>query len=170
MLAVLAVLIGGILGTAARLGLDDLIPHTPTTFPLSTLIINVAGSLILGILIARVWPTAPSATVLVVLSTSTSWAGGMESLEAFIKNARSGRAEFTQVVTAPARDGQPSRTKTSSGTFEFQRPGKFRFDYKKPFAQSIVADGKILWLWLPVFCVMFPTVLMILAPVPRSLP
>jgi CrcB protein len=58
-LAVVAVLIGGFFGTAARLGLDDLIPHTPTTFPLSTLIINVAGSLALGVLIARVWPVAP---------------------------------------------------------------------------------------------------------------
>jgi CrcB protein len=59
-LAVVAVLVGGILGTAARLGLDDLIPHTRTTFPLSTLIINVAGSLILGFLIARVWSIAPN--------------------------------------------------------------------------------------------------------------
>ncbi|RYF76077.1 MAG: outer membrane lipoprotein chaperone LolA [Comamonadaceae bacterium] len=74
-------------------------------------------------------------------------AGGMESLEAFVKNAKSGRAEFTQSVTAPAREGQPGRVKTSSGTFEFQRPGRFKFDYRKPFAQSIVADGKTLWLY-----------------------
>lgn len=84
---------------------------------------------------------------LITLGTGTAWAGGMESLEAFVRSAKSGRAEFTQTVTAPPRDGQPSRTKISSGNFEFQRPGKFRFDYKKPFAQSIVADGKILWLY-----------------------
>ncbi|WP_162570587.1 outer membrane lipoprotein chaperone LolA [Variovorax sp. SRS16] len=76
-----------------------------------------------------------------------AWAGGMESLEAFVKTAKSGRAEFTQTVTAPSRDGQASRDKVSSGTFEFQRPGKFKFDYKKPFAQSIVADGRTLWLY-----------------------
>jgi outer membrane lipoprotein carrier protein len=76
-----------------------------------------------------------------------AWAGGMESLEAFVKNVKSGRAEFTQTVTAPARDGQAARAKVSSGTFEFQRPGKFKFDYKKPFAQSIVADGETLWLY-----------------------
>jgi len=74
-------------------------------------------------------------------------AGGMESLEAFVKNVKSGRAEFTQTVTAPAKEGQPSRAKVSTGTFEFQRPGKFKFDYKKPFAQSIVADGQTLWLY-----------------------
>jgi len=76
-----------------------------------------------------------------------AWAGGMESLEAFVKNVKSGRAEFTQTVTAPAKEGQPSRAKVSTGTFEFQRPGKFKFDYKKPFAQSIVADGQTLWLY-----------------------
>ncbi|HEY9224770.1 MAG TPA: outer membrane lipoprotein chaperone LolA [Variovorax sp.] len=75
------------------------------------------------------------------------WAAGMESLEAFVKNVKSGRAEFTQTVTAPVKEGQPSRAKVSTGTFEFQRPGQFKFDYKKPFAQTIVADGKTLWLY-----------------------
>ncbi|MGJ7542862.1 outer membrane lipoprotein chaperone LolA [Variovorax sp. LT1R16] len=75
------------------------------------------------------------------------WAGGMESLEAFVKNVKSGRAEFTQTVTAPQRQGEPSRAKVSTGTFAFQRPGQFKFDYQKPFAQTIVADGKTLWLY-----------------------
>jgi outer membrane lipoprotein carrier protein len=29
------------------------------------------------------------------------------------------------------------------------RPGRFRFDYTKPFAQTIVADGQTLWLHDP---------------------
>jgi outer membrane lipoprotein carrier protein len=74
-------------------------------------------------------------------------AGGMESLESFIKTAKSGRADFTQVITAPPRDGQAARSKTSSGTFEFQRPNRFRFGYRKPFEQTIVADGQTLWLY-----------------------
>ncbi len=82
-----------------------------------------------------------------MLTAGAAFAGGMESLEAFVKNTRSGRAEFNQTVTAPPKDGQPSRVKASSGTFAFQRPGKFRFDYQKPFAQTIVADGKTLWLY-----------------------
>ena len=60
---------------------------------------------------------------------------------------QSGRADFTQVVTAPAKDGKAARSKTSSGTFEFQRPGRFKFVYQKPFEQTIVADGKTLWLY-----------------------
>jgi len=80
-------------------------------------------------------------------AASAAWAGGMESLESFVKNVRSGRAQFTQTVTPPAREGQPARAKVSAGSFEFQRPGKFKFDYKKPFAQLILADGQTLWLY-----------------------
>jgi outer membrane lipoprotein carrier protein len=73
-------------------------------------------------------------------------AGPLESLETFIKSAKTGRADFTQVITGPAREGQAARTKTSTGTFEFQRPNRFRFEYRKPFEQTIVADGQTLWL------------------------
>ena len=68
------------------------------------------------------------------------------SLENFVKNTKSGRAAFTQIVTSPAKDGQTPKTKTSSGTFEFLRPNRFKFLYKKPFEQSIVSDGQTLWL------------------------
>ena len=66
-----------------------------------------------------------------------------------MKSAASGRADFTQVVTAPAREGQAVRSKTSTGTFEFARPNRFRFNYIKPFEQTIVADGQTLWLHDP---------------------
>jgi outer membrane lipoprotein carrier protein len=77
----------------------------------------------------------------------SAWASGLDRLDAFIKSTRSGRATFTQVVTSPSRDGQPGKTRTSAGTFEFTRPSHFRFDYRKPFEQVIVADGKTLWLY-----------------------
>lgn len=56
---VLAVVVGGLVGTALRLGIDALLPHGPSGFPLSTLLINLVGSFALGLLVARVWPTAP---------------------------------------------------------------------------------------------------------------
>lgn len=87
------------------------------------------------------------ATVFIALYAHASCANGLESLENFVKTVRSGRADFTQVVTAPAKEGQNARSKTSSGTFEFSRPNRFRFLYKKPFEQSIVADGQTLWLY-----------------------
>ena len=87
------------------------------------------------------------AIVLIAASASAACADGLESLENFVKTVKSGRAEFTQVVTSPPKDGQAARSKTSSGSFEFQRPSKFKFIYKKPFEQSIVADGQTLWLY-----------------------
>ena len=87
------------------------------------------------------------ATISMAVFAHASWAGGMDSLEAFVKSAKSGRADFTQVVTAPGKNGEAPRTKTSSGTFEFSRPHRFRFNYRKPFEQSIVADGQTLWLY-----------------------
>ncbi|MDD0840521.1 outer membrane lipoprotein chaperone LolA [Curvibacter sp. HBC61] len=78
----------------------------------------------------------------------SAWADGLQALEAFVKNTRTGRAEFTQVVTAPLREGQTTaRSKTSSGSFEFQRPAHFRFLYRKPFEQTLVADGQTVWLY-----------------------
>lgn len=73
-------------------------------------------------------------------------AGAMDSLENFVRTARTGRADFTQVITSPPREGQAARTKTSTGSFEFERPSRFRFEYRKPFEQTIVADGKTVWL------------------------
>lgn len=88
------------------------------------------------------------ATALFTLACVGAYAqtSGLESLESFVKNAKSGRADFTQVVTSPAKEGATPKTKTSSGTFEFLRPNRFKFVYKKPFEQSIVSDGQTLWL------------------------
>ncbi len=74
-------------------------------------------------------------------------ADGLDSLERFVKDVKSGRAEFTQVVSSPTRAGETARTRTSSGSFAFSRPDRFRFDYRKPFAQIIVADGNTLWMF-----------------------
>ena len=79
--------------------------------------------------------------------SSLAWADGLASLEQFVRQVHSARSEFTQTVTAPPRDGQAARTKTSTGTFEFSRPNRFRFVYRKPFDQTIVADGQTLWLF-----------------------
>ena len=94
-----------------------------------------------------------SASLLATISMATNaqnieaaGLNGLQSLENFVKNTKSGRATFSQVVTSPARNGQTPKVKNSSGTFEFLRPNRFRFVYKNPFEQSIVSDGQILWL------------------------
>ena len=87
------------------------------------------------------------AIFIIALSAINTSAGGLKDLESFVSKVKSGKAEFIQVVTSPAKDGQAPKVKTSSGSFEFSRPGRFRFEYTKPFAQTIVADGQTLWLY-----------------------
>lgn len=86
------------------------------------------------------------ALFLIAVSSMAAWAGGLESLETFIRTVKTGRAEFSQVVTSPPKDGQTARSRTSSGSFEFSRPNRFRFVYRKPFEQTLVADGQTIWL------------------------
>ncbi len=57
--ALFAVLIGGAIGGGLRLELDAVIPHSSTGFPWDTLLINVVGSFVLAVLVARVWPLVP---------------------------------------------------------------------------------------------------------------
>jgi CrcB protein len=59
-LPLVAVLAGGAVGTGLRLAVDLALPHSASAFPLGTLLVNVAGSLLLGALVARVWPVAPT--------------------------------------------------------------------------------------------------------------
>lgn len=87
--------------------------------------------------------------VATVLTLVSGWAHAQATqwLDQYLRTVHSGRAQFSQTVTSPARAGQVPRVKTSSGTFEFQRPGKFRFVYQRPYEQWLVADGKTLWLY-----------------------
>lgn len=87
--------------------------------------------------------------ILFLIATYAGLTGatGLKSLENFVKTVKTGKADFTQVVTSPAKEGQAPRVKTSTGQFEFARPNRFRFNYIKPFEQTIVADGQTLWLF-----------------------
>jgi outer membrane lipoprotein carrier protein len=70
-------------------------------------------------------------------------AGSIEKLHAFIEQTRSAKANFTQEVT----DANGIVQQQTSGTVQFQRPGKFRWTYDKPFEQIIVGDGEKLWIY-----------------------
>ncbi len=70
-------------------------------------------------------------------------ADAVDTLRDFVREVKSGRSAFSQTVTST--DG--ARKKVSSGQFEFLRPGRFRFNYTKPFEQLIVADGVKVWIY-----------------------
>ncbi len=77
------------------------------------------------------------------LAAIAAHADSVDTLRGFIRDVKTGRAQFTQTVTSP--DG--AKKKTSSGSFEFARPNRFRFVYAKPFEQVIVADGQKVWIY-----------------------
>ncbi len=100
----------------------------------------------------RAWGSRAGRWLVLPLALSAALpvrADGLEALESFLRTVRSGRADFAQSVTTPGRDGQAPRVRQSSGRFEFQRPDRFRFAYQKPFVQTLVADGRTLWLHDP---------------------
>ena len=87
------------------------------------------------------------ALVLTLVMTSAAWADSLDTLGQFLQGTRSARADFTQTVQLPPRDGQAQRPKTSSGVFAFQRPARFRFEYQRPYPQVLVGDGTTLWVY-----------------------
>ena len=75
--------------------------------------------------------------------TGVAHAGGVERLKAFIIGAKTAEADFSQTVT----DKSGRVTQQATGKMAFARPGKFRWDYFKPYEQVIVGDGSKLWLY-----------------------
>lgn len=71
-------------------------------------------------------------------------ADAVADLQSILGNLRTMQGEFTQTVV-----NRSGKTQTSNGSFAIQRPGKFRWHYRKPYEQLIVGDGKDVWLHDP---------------------
>lgn len=84
-----------------------------------------------------------SLTFALMLVVSVASASGLDELHAFLAGTHSATAAFRQSVTR--RDGRSAQQ--SSGTFAFERPGRFRWVYEKPYAQVIVGDGRRVWVY-----------------------
>jgi outer membrane lipoprotein carrier protein len=84
------------------------------------------------------------ATVVLSLAIAApAQASSVAALREFLAQTRSARGEFTQQVTRGSAQAAPP----SSGTFFFERPGRFRWIYVKPYEQVLVADGERLYLY-----------------------
>ena len=90
----------------------------------------------------RAWLRAAAAASL-ALAASLAHATALERFEAFLHETHSARADFEQRVY----DQSGNLVQKSSGSFEFQRPGLFRWTYAKPMPQLIVGDGKDVWIY-----------------------
>ncbi len=78
-----------------------------------------------------------------LFATGAARAAGVEALRNFITGTTSAEGKFQQKVY----DRKGKLTQESSGTLAFQRPGKFRWTYAKPFPQLIVGDGAKVWIY-----------------------
>ncbi len=79
----------------------------------------------------------------VLAGATAARADAIDQLKAFHSTTKSGKVAFRQVVIGKGQQAQ----RESTGTFAFQRPGKFRWSYEKPFEQLIVGDGENLWVF-----------------------
>lgn len=78
--------------------------------------------------------------VLGLLLVSPVWAAPSQ-VQRYFQDLRSLRADFSQSVY----DDRARVMQSASGRMLMQKPGKFRWDYRAPAEQIIVADGARLW-------------------------
>lgn len=74
---------------------------------------------------------------------SIAEASAISSLKAFVRDTRTVRATFSQTVL----DRNMQVVQKGGGTMQFERPGKFRWVYEKPYKQLIVGDGARVWFY-----------------------
>ncbi|WP_373740227.1 outer membrane lipoprotein chaperone LolA [Neisseria sp.] len=67
-------------------------------------------------------------------------AGAVDALKKFNNDADGISGSFSQTVKSK------KKTQTTQGTFQILRPGLFKWQYNSPYKQTIVGDGKTIWL------------------------
>ena len=78
-----------------------------------------------------------------VISFKVSAGEGRDLLDKFLTETQTMTASFAQ--TLKTSDGK--LLQESAGEFYLQRPGKFRWNYTRPYPQEIVSDGKQVWVY-----------------------
>lgn len=81
---------------------------------------------------------AAAALLFLALPAGAAAAGAVAQLREFVSGTAAARGEFTQATSR----GSGQRVETASGTFAFSRPGRFRWEVRKPFEQLVVSDGE----------------------------
>ena len=82
-------------------------------------------------------------TIILLLACSAARAASIDTLKAFLQQTTSGKARFAQIIV----DKNLKQLQQATGTMQFMRPGKFRWEYEKPYVQVIVGDGTKLWIY-----------------------
>jgi outer membrane lipoprotein carrier protein len=76
-------------------------------------------------------------------------ASALDQFKNFVATTKSAKGEFTQrlVKNGSTGDGNVKISNSSTGTFQFARPGKFIWIYQKPYEQLLQADGEKLYIY-----------------------
>lgn len=82
---------------------------------------------------------------LLLLLPSLAQADAVQRLNSFFQSTASMRAQFRQTVL----DQQSRKVQEVTGTMQLLRPGRFRWDYNKPYVQLVIGDGQKVWLYDP---------------------
>ena len=89
--------------------------------------------------------------VMAVALARLACAEPIDQMRQFLAQTTSARGEFTQQTQRPATGAPGGDTakapQVSRGSFEFLRPGKFRWTYRTPYEQLIVSDGEHLYMF-----------------------
>lgn len=80
---------------------------------------------------------------LLCLFSLITQASAIDSLKAFVQKAQTFKAVFSQTLL----DKNLQVVQEASGVMMFERPGKFRWTYEKPYQQLIVGDGAKVWFY-----------------------
>lgn len=70
-------------------------------------------------------------------------AASVDALKSLLNQTTTAKGRFAQMVL----DKNMKMLQQATGTMEFSRPGKFRWEYQKPYEQTIVGDGARLWIY-----------------------
>ena len=86
---------------------------------------------------------APTLQVLLLLLPLAASAASVEALKGLLNDTTTAKARFAQAVL----DKNGKTLQQATGTMQFSRPGRFRWEYMKPYEQTIVGDGSRLWIY-----------------------
>ena len=81
--------------------------------------------------------------LLLCLSPTVAQPAAIDSLKTFVQGTRTVRATFSQTLI----DRDMRILQKTTGTMQFERPGKFRWTYEKPYEQLIIGDGVRVWFY-----------------------
>ncbi len=72
-------------------------------------------------------------------------AGGLDRLQAFTRGLNTLEGRFSQSV----HDSRGAQKESASGTVAMHTPNRFRWEYQRPYQQTIIADGRTVWIYEP---------------------